>query len=139
MNPSLRMSYDSHPFRVRCARLRLSGESIVLRIGQANQNSSSVLLTTSFLTVSGKLSEAEYERMAQLAGISVVKFKRKFDRGDVELDEEGNPLVRSKKELKKLRKAEAKAEESKGNLGEKRKRDEAEEKPKKKKKKHQEA
>ena len=77
--------------------------------------------------------------MAKAAGISVVKFKRKFDRGDVELDEDGNPIVRSKKELKKLRKAEAKAEESKGSTGEKRKRDDDGEKPKKKKKKHQEA
>jgi len=89
---------------------------------------------------SGKLSEAEYERLAMAAGISVVKFKRKFDRGDVDLDDEGNPVVHSKKEIKKMRKAEAKSEQSKASTGEKRKRkgDEEGEKPKKKKK-HQEA
>lgn len=57
------------------------------------------------------------------------KFKRKFERGDVELAEDGTPKVLSKKELKKAKKAEE--NESAG----KRKRDEdAEEKPKKKKK-----
>lgn len=75
-----------------------------------------------------KLSEADYEKYAEAAGISVSKFKRKFERGDVELAEDGTPKVLSKKELKKLRKAEEDA-------GGKRKRDEdGEEKPKKKKK-----
>lgn len=58
------------------------------------------------------------------------KFKRKYERGDVELAEDGTPKVISKKELKKLRKAEEEA-------GGKRKRDEdaeEKEKPKKKKK-----
>lgn len=74
------------------------------------------------------MSEAEYERYAEAAGISVSKFKRKYERGDVELAEDGTPKVMSKKELKKQRKA----EESNG----KRKHDEdGEEKPKKKKKK----
>lgn len=76
-----------------------------------------------------KLSEADYERYAEAAGISVSKFKRKFERGDVELAEDGTPKVKSKKE-KKQRKGEDK--ESSG----KRKHDEdGEEKPKKKKKK----
>lgn len=75
-----------------------------------------------------KLSEADYEKYAEAAGISVSKFKRKYERGDVELAEDGTPKVISKKESKKLRKAEEDA-------GGKRKRDEdAEEKPKKKKK-----
>ncbi|KAM0235358.1 hypothetical protein ACHAPO_005643 [Fusarium lateritium] len=52
-----------------------------------------------------KLSEADYERLAEEAGISVKKFKRKYERGDVELNADGTPKVVSKKELKKLRKA----------------------------------
>ncbi|EWG53088.1 hypothetical protein FVEG_11587 [Fusarium verticillioides 7600] len=51
-----------------------------------------------------KLSEADYERLAEEAGISVKKFKRKYERGDVELNADGTPKVISKKELKKLRK-----------------------------------
>ncbi|KAH6684869.1 nucleolar protein NOP58 [Plectosphaerella plurivora] len=54
-----------------------------------------------------KLSEADFERLAADAGISVSKFKRKFERGDVELNSDGTPIVFSKKELKKLRKSEA--------------------------------
>lgn len=54
------------------------------------------------------------------------KFKRKFERGDVELAEDGTPKVLSKKDLKKMRKGEE--------AGGKRKRGEDEEKPKKKKK-----
>ncbi|KAK1727669.1 NOSIC domain-containing protein [Colletotrichum acutatum] len=53
-----------------------------------------------------KLSEKDYERFAEAAGISVSKFKRKFERGDVQLGEDGTPVVFSKKELKKLKKAE---------------------------------
>lgn len=62
---------------------------------------------------SKKLSEADYERMAEAAGLSVKKFKRKYERGDVELNEDGTPKVFSKKELKKLRKAEEKSTPSK--------------------------
>ncbi|RGP64171.1 nucleolar nop58 [Fusarium longipes] len=57
-----------------------------------------------------KLSEADYERLAEEAGISVKKFKRKYERGDVELNSDGTPKVVSKKELKKLRKAAEAAE-----------------------------
>ncbi|KAI9904619.1 hypothetical protein N3K66_001148 [Trichothecium roseum] len=52
-----------------------------------------------------KLSEADYERLAEASGLSVKKFKRKYERGDVELNADGTPKVFSKKELKKLRKA----------------------------------
>ncbi|KAF4343433.1 nucleolar NOP58 [Fusarium beomiforme] len=99
-----------------------------------------------------KLSEADYERLAEEAGISVKKFKRKYERGDVELNADGTPKVISKKELKKLRKAEEKATPSKAQPAEetdgKKKRkhddsgDEAEpkkEKKQKKKKRHSEA
>lgn len=56
-----------------------------------------------------KLSEKDFERLAEAAGISVKKFKRKYERGDVELNPDGTPVVHSKKELKKARKAEEKA------------------------------
>ncbi|KAF5643260.1 nucleolar NOP58 [Fusarium sp. NRRL 52700] len=99
-----------------------------------------------------KLSEAEYERLAEEAGISVKKFKRKYERGDVELNADGTPKVISKKELKKLRKAEEKATPSKSQPAaeetdgkKKRKHDDSEaeepkkEKKQKKKKRHSEA
>ncbi|KAG6008502.1 Nucleolar protein 58 [Claviceps maximensis] len=60
-----------------------------------------------------KLSSAEYERLAELSGLSVKKFKRKYERGDVKLSADGTPKVFSKKELKKLRKAEAQSTPSK--------------------------
>ncbi|KAH8175399.1 snoRNA binding domain, fibrillarin domain-containing protein [Sarocladium implicatum] len=56
-----------------------------------------------------KLTEKDFERLAEAAGISVKKFKRKYERGDVELNADGTPVVHSKKELKKQRKAEEKA------------------------------
>lgn len=54
-----------------------------------------------------KLSKAEYERLADAAGLSVKKFKRKYERGDVQFGADGKPKVFSKKEIKKMRKAEA--------------------------------
>ncbi|KAI1052027.1 hypothetical protein LB506_003636 [Fusarium annulatum] len=99
-----------------------------------------------------KLSEADYERLAEEAGISVKKFKRKYERGDVEMNADGTPKVISKKELKKLRKAEEKATPSKSQPAaeetdgkKKRKHDDSEdeepkkEKKQKKKKRHSEA
>ncbi|KAH7039992.1 uncharacterized protein B0I36DRAFT_4251 [Microdochium trichocladiopsis] len=38
-----------------------------------------------------KLSEADYEKFAEAAGISVSKFKRKYERGDVEVNADGTP------------------------------------------------
>ncbi|KAI0445516.1 Nop domain-containing protein [Xylaria telfairii] len=60
-------------------------------------------------TPGSKLSEADYTRLAEQAGISVKKFKRKFERGDVKLGSDGSPQVISKKEIKKMKKQEAKA------------------------------
>ncbi|KAI4862459.1 nucleolar protein Nop5 [Hypoxylon rubiginosum] len=51
-----------------------------------------------------KLSEADYARFAEEAGISITKFKRKYERGDVKMGSDGSPQVVSKKELKKLKK-----------------------------------
>ncbi|KAF4584420.1 nucleolar protein NOP58-like protein [Ophiocordyceps camponoti-floridani] len=52
-----------------------------------------------------KPSEADLARLAELSGLSVKKFKRKYERGDVQLDADGNPKVFSKKEMKKMRKS----------------------------------
>lgn len=82
-----------------------------------------------------KLSSAEYERLAELSGLSVKKFKRKYERGDVQLNEDGSPKVFSKKELKKLRKAEeATPAEATPEKKKKRKADEGESESKKEKK-----
>ncbi|KAK7948120.1 putative nucleolar protein NOP58 [Apiospora aurea] len=84
------------------------------------------------------LSEADYERLAKDAGISVSKFKRKFERGDVKLNADGSPMVLSKKELKKQRKSEVMQTDSvdeDASSKKKRKHDEEEETPKKSKKK----
>ncbi|TDZ67329.1 Nucleolar protein 58 [Colletotrichum trifolii] len=85
-----------------------------------------------------KLSEKDLERLAEAAGISVSKFKRKFERGDVQLGEDGTPVVFSKKELKKLRKGEDEAEEtpvkSADSSKKKRKHEDDESTPKKEKK-----
>ncbi|KAH9996996.1 nucleolar protein Nop5 [Xylariaceae sp. FL0662B] len=57
--------------------------------------------------IPAKLSEAEYARLAEEAGISVSKFKRKYERGDVKVAANGTPQVLRKKEVKKLKKAAA--------------------------------
>ncbi|KKA31166.1 hypothetical protein TD95_002283 [Thielaviopsis punctulata] len=56
-----------------------------------------------------KLSDKEYERLAEQAGISVSKFKRKYERGDVELNADGSVKVASKKDKKKEKKEEDKS------------------------------
>ncbi|WQF82485.1 Putative nucleolar protein Nop56/Nop58 [Colletotrichum destructivum] len=84
-----------------------------------------------------KLSEKEYERLAEAAGVSVSKFKRKFERGDVQLGEDGTPVVFSKKELKKLKKGEDEADETPikaADGGKKKRKHEDDETPKKEKK-----
>ncbi|KAJ8126952.1 hypothetical protein O1611_g6687 [Lasiodiplodia mahajangana] len=91
-------------------------------------------------TSGGKLSEADYARLAEQAGISVKKFKRKFERGDVKLGSDGSPQVISKKEIKKMKKEEAKAAaaaEAEASSNKKRKHtdDDGEKKSKKKSKK----
>ena len=95
-----------------------------------------------------KLSEAKYEELAAAAGISVSKFKRKYERGDVQLNEDGTPKVFSKKELKKARKSVGGDETPSKSESKKRKHDDAAEedetedkkgKKQKKKKRHSEA
>ncbi|KAF4930448.1 Nucleolar protein 58 [Colletotrichum viniferum] len=81
-----------------------------------------------------KLSEKDYERLAEEAGISVSKFKRKFERGDVQLGEDGSPVVFSKKELKKLRKDGDEADATPVKESKKKRKHEDDETPKKEKK-----
>lgn len=90
-----------------------------------------------------KLSEKDFERLAEAAGISVKKFKRKYERGDIKLNPDGTPVVHSKKELKKARKAEEKAaatpEKKKRKHDDEAEVDSARKEKKQKKKRHSEA
>ncbi|OTB04859.1 hypothetical protein M426DRAFT_320443 [Hypoxylon sp. CI-4A] len=89
-----------------------------------------------------KLSEADYTRLAEEAGVSVTKFKRKYERGDIKTTADGTPQVVSKKELKKQKKAEAKAAEADVEGGKKKRKhdeDNTEKKSKKKSKKEKAA
>lgn len=81
------------------------------------------------------LTEADFERLAIDAGISVSKFKRKFERGDVKLGSDGTPEVISKKDLKKQRKEEEAEDEDKSSKKRRRSDVNGEEKESKKSKK----
>lgn len=78
------------------------------------------------------------EELAQKAGLSVKRYQRKLERGEINFDEDGNPSSVSKKDLKKAKKEAKKAEKTGDKeAGKKRKRDgeEADSKAEKKKKK----
>ncbi|KAB8279693.1 nucleolar protein nop5 [Aspergillus flavus] len=85
---------------------------------------------------SKKSKDADLEKMAEKAGLSLKRYKRKLERGEIEFDAEGNPSSISKKDLKK-----AKKEAKKADKGEEKKRkrsddnEDNEKKQKKKKKK----
>ncbi|KAB8230460.1 Nucleolar protein 58 [Aspergillus alliaceus] len=85
---------------------------------------------------SKKSKDAELEKMAEKAGLSLKRYKRKLERGEIQFDAEGNPSSVSKKDLKK-----AKKEAKKADKGEEKKRkrsddnEDGEKKQKKKKKK----
>jgi len=87
----------------------------------------------------GKLSDADYEKYAEVAGISVSKFKRKFERGDVLLNDDGTPRVLSKRELKKAVKADDDGNESSASKKRKADGEEVSEKKSKKKSKKEKA
>lgn len=75
----------------------------------------------------------DVEKMAEKAGLSVKRYQKKLEKGEITIDSDGNPSVVSKKDRKKAKK-EAKAAEKEA--GKKRKRDdEGTEKAEKKKKK----
>jgi nucleolar protein 58 len=53
--------------------------------------------------------QSELEKLAEKAGLSVKRYQRKLERGEIKFDSEGNPIVISKKEMKKARKEAKKA------------------------------
>lgn len=79
------------------------------------------------------------EAMAKKAGLPVARYQRKLERGEITFDKNGNPVVISKKDLKKAKKEEKKSsrKDKKEDKSEekKRKRDDDEDKSEKKKKK----
>ncbi|OJJ44346.1 hypothetical protein ASPZODRAFT_153806 [Penicilliopsis zonata CBS 506.65] len=86
---------------------------------------------------SKKSKDAELEKLAEKAGLSLKRYKRKLERGEITFDAEGNPTAVSKKDLKKAKKEAKKA--SKGDDKKRKRSDEGEEadstdKKKKKKK-----
>jgi nucleolar protein 58 len=86
---------------------------------------------------SKKDKKSNIEKMAEKAGLSVKRYERKLERGEIQFDSEGNPTAVSKKDMKKAKKEAKKAakEDSK-----KRKRgDEEADKAEKKKKKKSKA
>ncbi|EAW21232.1 RNA-processing protein NOP58 [Aspergillus fischeri NRRL 181] len=90
---------------------------------------------------SKKGKDTELEKMAEKAGLSVKRYKRKLERGEITFDANGNPSATSKKELKKAKKEAKKA--SKGDEKKRKRSDDGEEadngeKKKKKKKKGEE-
>ncbi|CAK44334.1 nucleolar protein 58 [Aspergillus awamori] len=86
---------------------------------------------------SKKSKDSELEKLAEKAGLSLKRYKRKLERGEIQFDAEGNPSAVSKKDIKK-----AKKEAKKSAKGEEKKRkrtddgevDNSEKKKKKKKK-----
>lgn len=90
--------------------------------------------------------EAKFGALAKEAGLTISRYKRKLERGEIKFEPDGKPVAISKKEIKKARKASEKAERAprdNGDGSKKRKRDDEDAKAgavetseKKKKKKH---
>lgn len=76
--------------------------------------------------------DTELEKLAAKAGLSVKRYQRKLERGEITFDAAGNPTAVSKKDLKKAKKEAKKADKEDGK---KRKRDDGDDSEKKKKKK----
>jgi len=74
--------------------------------------------------------ETELEKLAAKAGLSVKRYQRKLERGEIVFDKAGNPSSISKKDLKKAKKEAKKADKEEGK---KRKRDDDGDEKKKKK------
>ena len=75
--------------------------------------------------------DSELEKLAAKAGLSVKRYQRKLERGEITFDKSGNPSSVSKKDLKKAKKEAKKAGKEDGK---KRKRDDDGDEKKKKKK-----
>jgi nucleolar protein 58 len=56
-----------------------------------------------------KPDETKIETLAALCGLSVERYKRKLERGEIEFKEDGKPVAISKKDIKKAKKADEKA------------------------------
>ncbi|KAH8424181.1 RNA-processing protein NOP58 [Aspergillus melleus] len=82
---------------------------------------------------SKKSKDAELEKLAEKAGLSLKRYKRKLERGEIEFDAAGNPSSVSKKDLKKAKKEAKKS--SKGDEKKRKRSDETEEADSEKKKK----
>ena len=90
--------------------------------------------------------EAQFGTLAKDAGLTISRYKRKLERGEIKFGADGKPVAISKKEIKKARKAAEKAERASkadDEVGKKRKRDDGDAEAgavevaeKKKKKKH---
>ncbi len=73
--------------------------------------------------------EKKYEALAQQAGLSINRYRRKLERGEIKFSADGKPQAVSKKEIKRTRKEEEKARKAEkgtsgdAGTGKKRKRD----------------
>lgn len=76
----------------------------------------------------------DVEKMAEKAGLSVKRYQKKLEKGEITIDGDGNPSAVSKKDLKKAKK-DAKAAEKEAGKKRKRADDEGADKAEKKKKK----
>ncbi|CEL07596.1 Putative Nucleolar protein NOP58 [Aspergillus calidoustus] len=77
--------------------------------------------------------DSELEKLAEKAGLSLKRYKRKLERGEIEFDAAGNPSAVSKKDIKKAKKEAKKA--SKGEEKKRKRSDDNEDADGKKKKK----
>lgn len=82
-----------------------------------------------------KKEEDQYLEPAAKCGLSITRYKRKLERGEIRFEADGTPVAISKKDIKKAKKAAEKAIQTNGTVDKKRKRDEGEEITKEKKKK----
>ncbi|KAL2834892.1 hypothetical protein BDW59DRAFT_136774, partial [Aspergillus cavernicola] len=82
---------------------------------------------------SKKSKDSELEKLAEKAGLSLKRYKRKLERGEIEFDAAGNPSTISKKDIKKSKKEAKKA--AKGDEKKRKRSDETEDADGKKKKK----
>ncbi|KAI9811736.1 MAG: Nucleolar protein 58 [Pycnora praestabilis] len=66
--------------------------------------------------------EAQYDALAKQAGLSVTRYKRKLERGEIKFNNDGTPMAISKKVIKKMEKEDRQPESE--SSGKKRKREE---------------
>lgn len=57
--------------------------------------------------------DSKFRALAQQAGLTVTRYKRKMERGEIKFDAQGKPEAISKKDIKRARKAAEKAEKAK--------------------------